>query len=234
MDVKMIHSMLEKIVECAKCELETQGIDNVNTKEFSQVADIIKDLSESLYYRTVTVAMEEAERDKEYEDDEEDYDWEDRKGYNRWRYSSGRFAPKGRGSRRGYEGSNSNMTRNYEMTRNYDMGEMERDRMREMERMRDMDRGSGRMYYTEPGRSDTMAYTRDSREGRSGMMRKSYMDTKDLHRGNSAEDKQHKMKSLEDYTRELADDVTQMIEGATPEEKNLLRTKLQTLSQKIQ
>ena len=214
MDVMMIHSMLEKIVECAKCELETKGIDNVNTKEFSEVADIIKDLSESLYYRTITVAMDDAEYG-------EDYDYEGRKGYDHWRYSSGRFAPKGRGTRRGYEAPDHSMMRGYDMD--------------EMERMRDMDRGSGRMYYTEPsGYSGTMAYTRDAREGRSGIMRKSYMDTKDMHRGNSPEDKQRKMKSLEDYTKELAEDITQMIDGATPEEKTLLRTKLQTLSQKIQ
>lgn len=208
MDVMMIHSMLEKIVECAKCELETKGIDNVNTKEFSEVADIIKDLSESLYYRTITVAMDDAEYG-------EDYDWEGRKGYDHWRYSSGRFAPKGKGTRRGYEPTS-------HMMPDYDM--------REMERMRDMDKGNGRMYYTEPMHGET----RDYREGRSGMMRKSYMEKKEIHRANTPEDKQHKMKSLEDYTKELADDVTQMIEGATPEEKTLLRTKLQTLSQKIQ
>lgn len=70
---------------------------------------------------------------------------------------------------------------------------------------------------------------RDSREGRSGQSRRSYMETKEM-----GKDKQEKMKELENYTKELAEDVTEMISGATPEEKNLLRTKMQTLIQKIQ
>lgn len=205
MDIQRIHCMLEKIVECAKSELDEKGVDGVDTKEFSHVADIIKDLSESLYYRTITVAMDEAEYG-------EDYDWEGRKGYDHWRYASGRSAPKGKGMRRGYEMPVHHMMPDYDME--------------ETERLRDMDKHGGKMYYTEP--------VRDYREGRSGMMRKSYMEKKEIHRANTPEDKQHKMKSLEDYTKELADDVTQMIEGATTEEKNLLRTKLQTLSQKIQ
>lgn len=69
---------------------------------------------------------------------------------------------------------------------------------------------------------------RDSREGRSGQSRRSYMESKELNM-----DKQSKMKELENYTKELAEDVTEMISGATPEEKNLLKTKMQTLIQKI-
>ena len=74
---------------------------------------------------------------------------------------------------------------------------------------------------------------RDSREGRSGQSRRSYMETKEMHPGNTPEDKQKKVQDLEKYMNELATDVTEMINGSTAEEKTLLKTKLQSLVQKI-
>lgn len=74
---------------------------------------------------------------------------------------------------------------------------------------------------------------RDGREGRSGRSRRSYMETKEMNKGNSSEEKQMKMKELEKYMKELSEDVTEMIGDASPEEKSMLKTKLQTLTQKI-
>ena len=74
MDIKMIHEMVEKLTECAKSEMDKKGIEEIDTEEFGKVTDIIKDLSEAMYYRTITVAMEESEYG-------EDYDYEGRKGY---------------------------------------------------------------------------------------------------------------------------------------------------------
>ena len=115
----------------------------------------------------------------------------------------------------------------------------------EIERMRDMDRPYGRMYYTD-GTSSTSGMTsgsnmgstggqyssrmqRDSREGRSGQMRRGYMEAKE-----EGKDKAEKMKELENYMKSLAEDVTEMVEGASPEERTLFRTKMQTLMSKIQ
>ena len=85
--------------------------------------------------------------------------------------------------------------------------------------------GNGNMGYSEG--------MRDEREGRSGQSRRSYMESKEIHRGNSAEEKQKKMKELERYMNELASDITEMISDASPEEKNLLKSKLTNLSTKI-
>lgn len=74
---------------------------------------------------------------------------------------------------------------------------------------------------------------RDGREGRSGQSRRSYMETKEMNKGNTPQEKQEKMKELEKYMKELAEDVTEMIEDATPEEKSLLKQKLQVLTQKV-
>lgn len=74
---------------------------------------------------------------------------------------------------------------------------------------------------------------RDSREGKSGMSRKTYMESKQMYSSDTPENKQHKMRDLETYMRELSDDVTEMISDSTPEEKTMLKTKLQTLVQHL-
>lgn len=74
---------------------------------------------------------------------------------------------------------------------------------------------------------------RDGREGRSGQSRRSYMETKEMNKGNTPQEKQEKMKELEKYMKELAEDVTEMIEDATPEERSLAKQKMQILLQKL-
>ena len=49
----------------------------------------------------------------------------------------------------------------------------------------------------------------------------------------SGHDKTHKMNELEKYMKELSDDIIQMIDGATQEEKELLSTKLNGLAARI-
>ena len=70
-------------------------------------------------------------------------------------------------------------------------------------------------------------------ESRYDRARRGYEETKSMHKDNSSESKQMKMKSLEDYTKELASDITDMVQDMSAEEKNLLRAKLQTLAQKV-
>ena len=55
-----MHDMIEKLSECAKCEFDS-GIENVNTCEMGEVIDMMKDLAEAMYYRTLTKAMENAD-----------------------------------------------------------------------------------------------------------------------------------------------------------------------------
>lgn len=104
---------------------------------------------------------------------------------------------------------------------------------------RDMDRGYGRMYYEGPDgdfrgkypwRNDSAGYPyiRDSREGRSPIMRKMYMESKHLHK-----DKTEKIKELEKYMQELTDDIVEMIEDASLEERTILHNKMNNLTNKI-
>ena len=65
-------------------------------------------------------------------------------------------------------------------------------------------------------------------------MKRNYTETKELHKSNTPEDKEHNMKSLETYMTELARDVSGMVNDMSAEEKALAKTKLTALVNKIQ
>lgn len=216
MDVKRMHCMIEKLAECAEKQFDN-GIENVDTAEMGQVTDMLKDLAEAMYYRTLTKAMDDSDPEEIMEMFEQ-YGDGGRRYYDHYRYADGRFAPKGHGSyRRGYEEPPYyHMTP--EMYHEWATGDGAR--------YRDMDRKDGRMYYTEP--------TVQNMESRYDMAKRSYTESKELHRGNTAEDKEHKMKELEKYMREIGSDIADVISDASPEEKTLLKQKMQLIMQKIQ
>lgn len=223
MDIKRMHDMIEKLSECAKSEFD-KGIDNVNTDEMGKVTDMLKDLAEAMYYRTLTNIMEES-------DTEEILGMLDRRFYDDYRYkTTGRYATKGKGSyvgRRGYEESPYMHMMNREDLQDWDS-------MSERERMRDLDRASrGRMYYTETEPMQKDSGMRDSREGRAGMMRKGYMETKEMHKGTTPQDKEANMHSLESYLKELSEDLTGLLTDMTPEERQMAKTKITTLAAKM-
>ena len=108
---------------------------------------------------------------------------------------------------------------------------------------RDMD--YDRMYYTESGMAQTPSgrYSGsvsqrtkmeapvriyDSREGRSGMSRRNYMEGKEMHHNQDVQ-----MQELKKYMQELSEDITEMIQDASPDEKLLLKQKLTSLIQKL-
>lgn len=295
MDTKHIHCMLEKMAEYGKCMIEEgTGSGNVNLEDAKKIVEMVGELAEAEYHALIAKEMRKSNEEDEaeekhfikmlkdqYKDEykkmKEEYgeDEGERRFYDNYRYkSSGRFAPKGKGSympRRGYgEPPYYHMTP--EMMREHDP-----------EYWRDMDRNMGKMYYTPTsggnggGQSNssmsggnmggnsggsTRGYSdgfddgqrrgyedgyrdgesrgrsqggrRDGREGRSGRSRRSYMETKEMNKGNTPQEKQEKMKELEKYMGELGSDITEMISDASNEEKTMLKSKLQTLVQKIQ
>lgn len=223
MDIKRMHDMIEKLSECAKSEFE-KGIENVNTDEMGKVTDMLKDLAEAMYYRTLTNIMEES-------DVEDVLGMLDRRFYDDYRYkTTGRYAPKGRGSyvgRRGYEEPPYMHMMNMEDLQDWDS-------MSERERMRDLDRASrGRMYYTETEPIHKDGGMRDSREGKAGMMRKGYMETKEMHKGTTPQDKEANMHSLESYLKELSEDLTELLPYMIPEERQMAKTRITTLAAKM-
>lgn len=214
MDIKRMHCMIEKLAECAEKQFDN-GIESVDTAEMGQVTDMLKDLAEAMYYRTLTKAMDDSDPEEIMEMFER-YGDDGRRYYDHYRYADGRFAPKGRGTyRRGYD-----EPPYYHMT-----PEM----YRNMENYRDMDRRDGRMYYTEPSMNSGV-----HTESRYDMAKRNYTESKELHRGNTPEDKEQKMKELEKYLREIGSDIAELISDASTEEKNLLKNRMQVIMQKIQ
>lgn len=266
MDTKHIHCMLEDMAEYGKCMIEAgTGAGDINIVMAGQIVDMVKDLADAEYHALIAKEMRKAHEDEEAEEkymkmkmkeehadeykrymDEYGEDGE-RRFYDNYRYkSSGRFAPKGRGSympRRGYD----EPPYYHMMPEDY--------KAHDAEWYRDMDRRTGKMYYTDAnmagnapttttgndgnvrgysdGYADGIKDGRKSGESRYDRARRGYEEKKEMHRGNTPEDKQAKMRELEKYTKELAEDVTDMISDATPEERNLLRQKMQMMIQKI-
>lgn len=111
---------------------------------------------------------------------------------------------------------------------------------------RDIDRDMGRMYYssnsdsgdssqghrngnsTENMRYYSENYMKDPKEGRSPYSRKMYMESKSMHK-----DKASQLKELEKYMQELTQDIIEMIEDASPEERQYLEKKISTLASKV-
>lgn len=204
MDAYRIHDMLEDVSEAASTEL-AKGTDQINTKEFGEVVDMIKDLTEAeknkmeaCYYKSIIQAME----DSEYG---EDYDWEGRMGYSR---GSGRGG--NRGGRRGY---------NQPMM--YD------DRYDEM-----MD---GRMGYSNGAygggqrgmsRSGYSNQGGNQRGSRYGFSHDEYMSNQKSHSAKTPEDMKVRADMIEDRMDDLYDMFKEEVKDMTPEEKQLWKTKL--------
>ena len=205
-------------MECVKTKVEAMGIDNIegqHLEELEKWTEIAKNIVCYDKDYKIVEAMEESENDDNLRAIEMYEDYPERKYYDNYRYkTSGRFAPKGKGSympRRGYD-----EPPYYHM--NPDMY-----REHTPEYYRDMDRMDGKMYYTEP-------ITMESRYDKA---KRGYEESKMTHKENTPESKQAKMKDLEMYLKELSEDVTQLLADATPEERSMVKNKMQVLTQKI-
>jgi hypothetical protein len=181
---------------------------------------MIKDLAETIYYCTITEAMEEKEEEKEqpkyyynynYMPPTEYYDTREMERNNgRMYYNSGGNSG---GSNSGNSSSQGGGSRNYSESND--------------NRGNDA-RGGGTRGFVESEYPQIKLNMRDVREGKSPVSRRSYMESKEMHR-----DKSVKLKELETYMQELGHDITEMIQDASPEEKQLLQKKIAALATKI-
>ena len=214
-----MHKFAKQIMECVKTKVEAMGIDNIegqHLEELEKWTEIAKNIVCYDKDYNIVEAMKEAENDDNMRAIEMYEDYPERRYYDNYRYkTSGRFAPKGKGSympRRGYD-----EPPYYHM--NPDMY-----REHTPEYYRDVDRENGRLYFSEP-------ITVESRYDKA---KRGYEESKMTHKENTPEHKQAKMKDLEAYLKELSEDVTKLLSDATPEERAMVRGKMQVLTQKIQ
>lgn len=115
MEHDKIECLLDQFTAWAS-EETAHGKERIDTKEMGEVIDMIKDLAEAkeklwkaCYYKEIVEAMDEYEEDEEEKEliesiirkmeHGEQLTEHERMGYDRWRYASGRYAPKGRGHR---------------------------------------------------------------------------------------------------------------------------------------
>ena len=218
--MEQLKSMKDNLISCVQGQMS--NLHNANSKELGEAIDMIKDLEEAIYYCTITKAMEEKDKNGEH----------NQQMYPVMYYDSSMQGNNARGG-----GS-----RGYEEPIMYNGGYRYDPYLEEM-----MNKRRGIMYYNGssnlPGGNSSGSSTssgssaedrkypmeiRDAREGRSGVRRRFYMEAKEENHGTPA-----KMKELEEYLKELAEDVTEMIDGASPEEKAILQQKLVSLANKV-
>ena len=201
---------LKHVKDTLLCAVESQigDLSKVDAKELGEVVDMVKDMEEAMYYCSITKAMKEKE-------EEEKYSKHAQTQYIPV-YMQPNYRDMDRGSGRMYF---EDRRMNYRGEDMYGMsGREEFDRTR----------GRENSYEDREGRDRYPMEIRDVREGKSPMSRKNYMESKELHKGAPAQ-----MKELEKYLHELSQDITEMIEDASPEEKAVLQQKLSMLVSKI-
>lgn len=200
---------LKHMKECLMGAVESQmyNLQHVDTKELGEAIDMIKDISEAIYYCTITEAMKEKE--EEYEKKTEMHFHEapvmyyDRRADrdNDGRYNEGKNYSDGRMNYpMYYSGSNSSGNGNQ----------------------------GGNSSQSNDSRSNYSEEMRDYREGRSPRSRRMYMEAKER-----KSDKATQLRELEKYMQELTQDMVEMIENASPEEKQYLEKKMTALASKI-
>ena len=177
--IEQMKMMKTTLMNCVQGQMG--DLTSVDAKELGEAVDMIKDLSEAIYYCTITESMEKSDKEKEkyypadyYRDMDKPY------GYMYYTDSHGVSHP------------SANMATGAQGTRNYPIE------------------------------------IRDYREGRSPMTRKTYMERK-MH----GDGKEVQVQELEKYMHELTNDIMEMLDGASMEEKQILKNKISALATKI-
>lgn len=226
--MEKLKMMKESLIACAQTQMG--NLQNVDAKELGEAIDMIKDLEEAIYYCTITKAMEDKDK-SEGKEHHQPYPMERVMMYPVMYNANGTGA-----GMRGFEEPMYNRMYGGHLYDPY------------LEQQMDRYKEPGMMYYSNgsgsaggnssggssssnSGASGSRNYPmeiRDAREGRSGIRRRYYMEAKEDKHATPV-----KMKELEEYLKELSEDITEMIEGASPEEKTVLQQKLVNLANKV-
>lgn len=223
-----MHKWSESILKCVKTKVDGAGLDNLDkcdVEELELWTRIAKNIVcfDKDYH--IVEAMKKAENEDNMEMIEQYEDYPEKKYYRgQPRDSKGRYMSRNRNGRRGY---NDMMPFDYdldnEMYEKYDP-----------KTKRDLDRKMGRMYFmNDNAEGRNVSMNRDRREGHSGMARKTFMETKEMNKGNSPDENTANMQSLEDYLKALSEDITEMIGEMSPSEKAMTKQKIMGIANKM-
>ena len=198
--MEQLKSMKHQLTSIVQEQLS--NTQNVDTKELGEAVDMIKDLAEAIYYCTITEAMGENNK-------------EEKKQQHIMYYTPYKIYP--------------------DYYRDMDYNKMYYSGMYGAGGVTPSGIGMGSMGSNSREHQDRIMpreypiEMRDYREGRSGMSRRTYMESKENHQS-----KEVQMKELEKYMKELSEDISEMVEDATPEERQVLHQKIMTLAEKVQ
>lgn len=210
--LKKVCEMKERITEFTQ---EAILGDKADVESAGKLIDMIKDLAkvekncwEACYYKTIVEAMQEGD--------------DDRAGYDHFRYSSGRFAPKGHGHRSGYSPDRAMADR-----RMWDetYGGIE---------------GSERLGYPYDHSSDRGAGNQrwgsgmDKNDGRSGNAYDRYRDSRrHYHESHSQSDKEEMSHQAKAYLAESVSTMREIWSDADPEMKKKMKEDLTMLCKEM-
>lgn len=251
-ETKKVCEIIEKLYTDFESAMDDGNIQNglAIAEMIDNMVDSKKDTIESIYKKQILVAMEDAEYGEDYDEE------------GPVKYFSSRVHPRsattGRFIQRRYT-EKMPMDREYPMTldeykRNYGRDMDMPNRMYYTESGSNMGGSQGGNYGNSGSRNggnmrnyignswidnppmDTNEprEMRDEREGRSGMARRNYMETKQMNKGNSPMEKQENMKKLDERWRATMEDLKEEVMDMTPDEKNVAKnwvTKIGTLFQ---
>ena len=227
-----LEQMKETLMNCVQTEINGH-LDQADAKELGEAVDMIKDLSEAIYYCTITEAMKKTEKEGE-----KGQGHQQSMMYYPVMYMTdggGNSGNGGNGNGGGNTGNSRyypdiidrNFGRRYYGNSSYSDYRMHDEGFRPLS---DSDRSAvnypnGNMMQN---REMMQRQQKDQREGKSPERRRMYMEGKEMHH-----DKAKQMKELEEYMQELTHDIVEMIQDASPEEKQILQQKLNVLSAKV-
>ena len=203
MEMERMKCLKDSLLNCVEGQINGH-MNEVDAKELGEAIDMIKDLSEAIYYCVITKAMEEGGEP----------DWGKNGEHGGTYYYSPKIIP-----RYPIEYMDPRYRENYTMPR-YTSGNSSDGR--------NSSNSDGSRYH-HPMMEEYPYYPqeRNPYEGKSPDRRKRYME------GKKHPDQAKQMQELEEYMKELSSDITEMIEDATMEEKQLLQQKINTLASKI-
>lgn len=199
--MKQLKQMKETLIGAVQSEIS--HLDKANCHELGAAIDMIKDLSEAIYYCSIVESMEDSIKEQKKMKEMEQMMNQHQPQSMMYFYEKERSAP--------------------EYYR-----DMDRDKGRMYYSENSGTRHSGTNRTAPHNDNNTYMQGRDEREGKSGERRRTYMETKQMNT-----DKNAHIRELDQYAQELTQDIMEMIHEAGPEEKQLLKKKITELASKI-
>lgn len=268
MHIKRIHEMMENLTAYAECEVKKAiECESYDVNVIGGIIDMVKDLADAEKNARIAKEMQKCEEEEEAEEKyilrmfiEKMGEDDGRRLYDQWRYKSGRFAPKGRGTRRGYTPYLHMMDDMYEdemdfpEMANYRMGYSDGRSGNSRSGSRGvsygMNRGrqsgnSGRSGYDDENYDGGYGYS-DGRQGGSGRdgrssgsrYGQSYDRYSDARRHYHDEKDMESMKKMEESFGDILEDFGEIADDTwkdlSPEQKNKQKPKINQMIQKLQ